>query len=331
MFKKFADNRLFVTAVMLILAAAMSLNLGCGKTTPTTTTSADPSASFPLTLVDDLGRSVTLQKIPQRIVSLAPSNTEIVYALGLGDRLVGVTEWCDYPPETAMKEKVGGYSDVNIEKVVNLNPDLILAEDIHKAEVIPALEKLGFSCYAVIPHNLTEIMASVTTIGKLTGAAAEAEAIVADMQARIDYISGKTAGLADTAKPRVLYVIWHGPLTSVGGNTPIHEMIRLAGGKSIVGDEVIGWPSLALEEVISADPQIIAANVESYPGGDAPLQAMLTEPRLSVVEAVKKSQVYGINASLTNRPVPRIIQGFEWLAAIIHPELFPEFVAEYMG
>ncbi len=313
---------------MLILAATVSLNLGCGGGAAPATGSA--SATFPLTLVDDLGRSVTLDSIPRRIVSLAPSNTEIVYALGLGDRLVGVTEWCDYPPEAALKEKVGGYSDVNIEKVVALNPDLILAEDLHKAEVIPALEKLGFTCFAVIPHNLAEIMASVTTIGKLTGAVAEAGVIVTDMQSRIDYISGKTAGLAESAKPRVLYVIWHEPMMSVGGNTPIHEMIRLAGGKSIVGDEVIGWPTLALEEVISANPQVIAANVESYPGGDAPLQAMFLEPRLAVVDAVKNSQVYGINASLTNRPVPRIIQGFEWLAAVIHPELFPEFVDEYM-
>jgi iron complex transport system substrate-binding protein len=116
---------------------------------------------------------------------------------------------------------------------------------------------------------------------------------------------------------------------SVGVDTPINEMITLAGGVNIVKD-ITGFPTLSLEEVIAADPQVVIANVEDYEGGDAPLQAILTEPRLSVISAVAEGRVYGISASLTNRPVPRIIDGFEWLAALIHPELFPEFVEKYV-
>jgi iron complex transport system substrate-binding protein len=116
---------------------------------------------------------------------------------------------------------------------------------------------------------------------------------------------------------------------SVGVDTPINEMITLAGGVNIVKD-ITGFPTLSLEEVIAADPQVVIANVEDYEGGDAPLQAILTEPRLSVISAVAEGRVYGISASLTNRPVPRIIDGCEWLAALIHPELFPEFVEKYV-
>jgi iron complex transport system substrate-binding protein len=238
---------------------------------------------------------------------------------------VGVTEWCDYPPEALAKEKVGGYSDINMEKVVSLNPDLVLAEDIHKQEIIPALERMGITCYALVPHDLGEIMTSILEIGRLTGTTDKAIEIVEDMQGRIKHITDKTARLDDASKPRVMYVIWHEPVMSVGVDTPIHEMITKAGGTNIVKN-VEGFPTLSLEEVINANPQIVIANVEDYAGGDAPLQAILTEARLKTIDAVKNGKVYGINASLTNRPVPRIIEGFERLAAMIHPELFPEFV-----
>jgi iron complex transport system substrate-binding protein len=292
-------------------------------------TNIPPGTTFPVSMSDDLGRQVQVAKTPQRIVSLAPSNTEIVFALGLGDRLVGDTEYCDYPPEAKLKEKVGGYADINVEKVLSLNPDLVLAEDIQKQDVIPALERVGITCYALVPHNLNEIMNSILVIGRLTGANTKAQEIVADMQSRIKKISDKTASLVDAKRPRVMYVIWHEPIMSVGVDTPINEMITLAGGVNII-KTATGFPTLSLEEVINANPQVIAANVEDYPGGDAPFQAILTEPRLKTVDAVANGKVYGITASLTNRPVPRIIDGLEWLAAIIHPELFPEYVQKYI-
>jgi iron complex transport system substrate-binding protein len=323
-------NRILVLLASIVLISGLIIGSGCQRNNATTATKADKVSTFPLSMTDDLGRMVTVEHLPQRIVSLAPSNTEIVYALGLSDKLVGVTQYCDYPVDALSKEKVGGYSDINIEKVISLKPDLILAEDIHKKEVIPALERLGFTCYALVPHNLDEIMNSVLTIGKLTGANKEAQDIVSDMQQRIKYITDKTAGLSDAARLRVLYVIWHEPIMSVGGNTPMHEMIVKVGGASIVNAATTGFPTLSLEEVINSNPQVIVANVEDYPGGDAPLKGMLAESRLKVVEAVAKGKVYGINASLVNRSVPRIIEGLEWLAAIVHPELFPEFVSKYI-
>lgn len=277
---------------------------------------------FPMEITDDLGRVVIIEKMPERIVSLAPSNTEIIFALGLGDKLVGVTEYCDYPEAALEKEKVGGYSDVDIEKVVAINPDLILAEDIHKQEVIPALEQLGFTVVSLVPHNLEEIMESIVFIGEITGTQEKACQIVGDMKQRIKAVTDKTANLKESEKPRVLYVIWHEPIMSVGTDTPIHELIEKAGGINIAQVAGEGFPTLALEEVINANPQVIIANVEDYEGGDISLQFILDETRLGVVDALINQRVYGINADLTNRPVPRIIQGLELMAKMIHPEIF---------
>jgi iron complex transport system substrate-binding protein len=319
------------TVLVAVALVTSGVSGSIKKSDESNTNVARLSTTFPMTVTDDLGRIITIDKTPQRIVSLAPSNTEILFDLGLGDRVVGDTLYCDYPEAAKGITKIGGYSDIDIEKVVSLNPDLILAEDIHKAEVIPALERLGFKVYALVPHNLDEIMASVSTIGRLTGANNEAKSIVSDMQKRIKTITDTTAKLTADQKPRVLYVIWQEPIMSSGVDTPIYEMITKAGGSNIVQNQT-GFPTISLESVIAADPQVVICNVDSsFPGGDAPLVFMQTESRLKTIAAVVSGKVYGINASLTNRPVPRIIDGFEWMAAMIHPELFPQLVSQYMG
>jgi len=312
----------------MLAALALIVTPGACNAPDTNKNGGSFSTTFPMSLVDDLGRTVTVSAVPQRIISLAPSNTEIIYTLGLENRLVGVTAYCDYPPEAMAKDKVGDYSMIDLEKVVSLRPDLVLAEDIHKTDIVPALERLGIPCYVPVPHSVDEVVASIAAIGRLTGANAKAQEVVTDMQHRIKGITDKTGSLADSQRPSVMYVVWHDPLMSVGVNTPIDDMIVLAGGANIIKNTT-GWPTLSLEEVIAVSPEVVIANVENYPGGDAPLQAILTEPRLRTVRAVSEGRVYGIDASLSNRPVPRMIEGLEWFAALIHPELFPEFVTEY--
>jgi iron complex transport system substrate-binding protein len=154
-------------------------------------------------VVDDLGRSVNIEKIPQRIISLAPSNTEILFALGLGDRLVGVTEYCDYPPEALDKEKIGGFSTPDIEKVIALQPDLILAGSIHAKEVIPALEERGLTVFALVPENLEGILKNIEVVGKITGKEKEAFELITQLKERIEAISDKTERLKTQERPRV--------------------------------------------------------------------------------------------------------------------------------
>ncbi|MFC2027034.1 cobalamin-binding protein [Chloroflexota bacterium] len=281
-----------------------------------TTTSIITTTVEKVTIIDDLGREVTIEGTPSRIVSLAPSNTEILFALGLGDKVFGVTEYCNYPEEASAKEKVGGYSGVDMEKVVAINPDLILAEDLHKQEVIPALEQLGFTVIALVPHNLQEVMDSITLIGTITGAEAAASQIVDDISQRIKAITDVTDGLTEEDKVKVLYVIWHEPIMSVGTDTRIHELIEKAGGINIAEVAGEGYPTLALEEIVSINPQVIIVN------DDISLQSILNETRLSEVDAIVNGMVYGINADLTNRPTARIIEGLELMAKMIHPELF---------
>jgi len=315
----------FASLLALVILAVTG---ACARDPQPPTLTNDPSgAAFPVSIIDGLGRTVTITKEPQRIISLAPSNTEVVYALGLEDKLVGVTGWCDYPLEVASKERVGDIDSPDLEKIVSLSPDLILGDDLNKA-LIPALERLGITCYVPVPHNLDETMQSILDMGRITGAGEKANEIVADMQARLKKITDKTGSLPDSRRPSVMYVVWYPPLFSVSRSTPIHEMITLVGGVNIVKDAT-GWPTLSLEEVISGSPEIIIVNVEEYPGGDAPLQELLAEGRLRTVRAIAEGRVYGIGASYTNRTGPRIIEGLEWLAALIHPELFPELAQEY--
>lgn len=307
---KFFLSLVFIASILLV---------GCQ---PDSGNTNQTQAVSSMTITDDLGRTVYIEKVPERIVSLAPSNTEILFTLGLGDKVVGVTEYCDFPSEALQKEKVGGFTDVDIEKVITLNPDLILAEDIHKQEVIPALEQLGFSVIALVPHNLQEVMDSIVLIGDITGTRQKADQIVDDMEHRIKAITDKTDGLTEAEKTRVLYVIWHEPIMSVGTDTRIHELIEKAGGINIAQVAGEGYPTLTLEEVINANPQVIIANVEDYEGGDISLQFIFDESRLGGLDALINQQVYGINADLTNQPIPRIVQGLELMAKMIHPELF---------
>jgi len=309
---------LLLLSLVFVMTTALA---GCRPISDGKTQSSGGGA-FPMTVTDGLDRVVTIDELPAKIVSLAPSNTEIIFSLGLADKLVGVTEFCDYPEAALAKEKVGGFSDVDIEKVVAIDPDLIIATDIHKQEVIPALEQLGFTVIALVPHNLQEVMDSIVLIGEIAGAEEAASQIVADMSQRIAAITDKTAGLKEVERLRVLYIIWHEPIMSVGTDTRIHELIEKAGGINIAQVAGEGYPTLALEEVISANPQVIIANVEDYEGGDISLQFVFGESRLGGVDALIDQRVYGINADLTNQPIPRIVQGLERIAKMIHPEIF---------
>jgi len=278
--------------------------------------------AFPLEIVDQAGRAVRVEKLPEKIISLAPSNTEILYALGLEDRLVGVTEYCDYPEAARQKPKVGGYSTVDIEKVVDAEPDLIFATNIHKDEVTPRLEGLGLTVVTLDPTNVEEVMEAINLMGRVTGKGEAASHITAEMEGRVKAITDKTAALAEEQRPRVFYVLWHDPLMTVGKVTRIHELIHMAGGINIAQDLTEEYPKISMEAVIMADPQVIIAGGGHGSGQDIPVQFALTEPRLAEVEARLYNRVYEIDSDLTSRPGPRVVEGLEQLAEFIHPELF---------
>lgn len=301
---KHIRNRLYITMTLLVL-----MLLSCIPQSP------------PGNIVDGLGRQVTINAVPQRIVSLAPSNTEILFALGLGDKVVGVTEYCNYPEAAKTKPKVGGFSTVDIEKVVSLRPDLVLATQIHSKTIIPALEKLGLTVVALTPSSLTGVLDSITLVGKITGQSKEASELIKDLSTRIKSIADKTQKLSPAQRPRVFYVTWHDPLMTAGTGTLSNDVISQAGGQNIASD-ITGDKTIDLETVINRDPEVIIVSVGMGTGEDLPWQYIKSESRLKNTQALLTGRVYKIDGDLIHRPGPRIVEALEQMAQFIHPETF---------
>lgn len=330
-------NKLIIRACFALISIILALGVlpGCAEpgdsaTAPSTTSNTqDPLVVYPLTVKDGtrdskgvtVGREMTFPAAPQRIVSLAPSNTEIVYALGLGSKLVGNTTYCDYPEAAKSVEKVGGYSTAEVEKIVALKPDIILAANIHVAKVVPQLISLGLPVFVVDPRSLQDVLDSITLIGKVNNVQVKAAELVKSMNDRINAVKAKTANLPDGERVRTLMLIWHDPPMTVGPNTFMFELIQLAGGTSVSKGMADGFPTMGLESIISADPQVI---ITTGMGGadNLTLQYILNESRLKDIPARKNNRIYEVNQDWTNRMGPRVVDGLEAMAKLIHPELF---------
>jgi len=311
---------------LLLLALIITLASACISqpapiSTPTQTTT-------PQIIVDQLGREVHIEKIPQRIISLAPSNTEILFALGLGDKVVGVTKFCNYPPEAKEKPKVGEFAPqtINMEKIIALEPDLIFATGGIQKPLIPKLEEKGLKVVVLDPKNLAEVIEAINLVGKICGKEAQAAKIAEDMENRIKAIADKTNKLSQKERPRVLYILFAAPgqpLWTAGRGTFEDEIIGKAGGVNIA-EELEGYKTLDLEKVITRDPEVIVTCAGHGEAKEATYNWVKTEPRLKDVSARKEGRIYQIDADLINRPGPRIVEALEKFAEFIHPELFKE-------
>ncbi len=284
---------------------------------------ADEAAPSTIEVTDQLGRVVKLEKIPERIISLAPSNTEILFALGLADKVVGVTDFCNYPPEAEEKPSIGGFSTPNIEEVVALSPDLILAASIHEKRIIPQLEGKGLTIVALDPKTVDEVLESIALVGEVTGKREEASGLVAEMRNRIKAVTDKSDNLSETERPRVLYAVWHDPLMAPGSRTLQDDLIEKAGGINITRD-LTGYAAITLEAVIATNPEVMIAGGGHGAGAGLNFQFIKTEPRLRNTDARRNNRVYGVDGDLVSRPGPRIVEGLERFAEFIHPELFSE-------
>ena len=278
---------------------------------------------FPATVVDDFGRSVTLPNVPQRIVSLAPSNTEILFALGLGSKVVGVTEFCDYPPKVLERVKkgdiavIGGFADPSIERIVASSPDLVLAGTSLQEKVVKDLEEKGITVIALDPKKVDQILADIRLVGEACGKLEEAENLIDEMQRVIDAVVSKTENV--TYRPRVYYEVWYEPLYTIGPGTWQSELIKMAGGVNIFADAKEAYPIVSAEAVIERNPEIIVVPI-GYMGGVE--EDFEKRPGWSAISAVKNGRIYEIDENTVIRPGPRIIQGLQQLAKFIHPDIF---------
>jgi len=306
-----------VKIIIMCLAVILFIGLFVSCASKPEATTAPP----PTIITDQLGRTVELPANPQRIISLAPSNTEILFALGLGDRIVGVTDYDNYPPEAKTKPSVGEYVNPNIEGIVAMNPDLILGTEAQSAEYYQQIESRGLKIVAISPKTFDEVLDSITLIGKITGADKAAAALTASMEKRIKAVTDKTSKLSEAQKPSVFYILWDDPLMTAGKGTFTDEMITKAGGVNIFGD-LESYPTVSLENVLAADPQIMVAGVGTNEGEQEPFQFITGEARLQDTSARQNNRVYSINMDIVSRPGPRIVDALEQFAHIIHPELF---------
>ena len=276
---------------------------------------------FPLAIVDGVGREVSISEQPETIVSLAPSNTEILFALGLVDKLVAVSQYCNYPPEVQNKPKVGGFSTINIEKVVSLEPDLVLATGGVQKKVVRDLERLGLTVISLDAKRIGDVLENILLVGKVTGRVESAKRLRSNLEERIRTVANKTGDLPDTQRPRVFYEVQYDPLMTAGPGTFIDDLIHLAGGANIASDSAIKYPVYNLEILIERNPEVI---IVSFSHGSimASVEGVKNRKRWQITDAVKNNRVYGIHADLVSRPGPRIVDGLEEIAKYIHPELF---------
>jgi iron complex transport system substrate-binding protein len=267
-----------------------------------------------LTLIDGAGRTVNITKTPQRIVSIAASTTEILYALGCGDKIVGRDRYSNYPPEALEKPEVGTSTSINLEMIVGLEPDLVMTWWF-ATEAINSLEERGIPVFAINPQSVSDVLQTIRTIGLIVNKTTEAENLVADMQSKIDEITSKTKGLNKTQRPLVYYELGSVGKT-VGPGTFTNELIFMAGGINIAADEPFRYPLLNSEYIIERNPDVII--VISY--GASP-EEIKSREGWQTINAVKNNRVYVIDTGLVTSN-PRIVQGLEQFAKWFHPELF---------
>jgi cobalamin transport system substrate-binding protein len=299
-------------------AAAQGLSIVLGLVLAAAALAAGPGGAAAGEVTDMLGRRVRVPDRAVRVVSLAPSITETVFVLGDGDRLVGVTDYCDYPPEATRKPRVGGISTPSFEAILALRPDLVLAtSESNYADHVQRLVSLGLDVYVVRPVDFETVLESIERIGAVLGREDAARARVGAMRREADAI---TLAISGAPRPRVLYVVWPNPLIAPGRGTLISELIRRAGGDSVTGAEPLPYPRLSLETVVERRPERIIVGRH----GQGTVEELLRGwERLGAVSAVREGRVYGVDGDLVHRPGPRMIDALRALARVIHPERVP--------
>ncbi|MDD1702677.1 MAG: cobalamin-binding protein [Methanoregula sp.] len=297
--------------LILVFAAVLCLAAAPVLAAPPANTTAPAR-----TVTDDYGTAVTIAGTPERIVSLAPTNTEILFSLGLGDRVAGVTDYCNYPAEALTKPKIGGFSTVSVEKVAAQHPDLVVASEGNGAELVDHLRKLNMTVIVTNPKNVSGILRDITLVGEAAGAEDNASARVASLTARIQATEANASALG--AHPKVAHIIWNDPIYASGSGTFQDELISMAGGTNAFAGKT-GYATIGTEDFIAADPDILIVNSGTGMGGseDSVAQYFGNETRFAGISAIKNHRVYVIDSDTVDRAGPRIVDALEIVAGDI--------------
>ena len=268
-------------------------------------------------VTDGTGRTLTLPALPRRIVSLVPGVTEMLYAIGAEDRLVGRTDFCDYPPAARSKPSVGGTVSPSLEVLVTLKPDLVVATSAGNSdETRRQLERLRVPLYLVDPHGLSDVFRTMTRLGALTEREGRAADVVAGLERRVRAVAVRVAALP---RPRVLYVVWPEPLIVPGRGAAVTELIELAGGESVSADGPEGYPRYSVEAAVARGPEVII--LARHGAGTAPYAREKWE-RFADLPAIRAGRLHAVDGDLFHRFGPRVVDALEILARLLHPEAF---------
>lgn len=280
-----------------------------------------PAAVGSVTVTDALGRSVALAAAARRVVSLAPSNTEILFAVGAGDAVVGVTTFCNYPAEAARRAKVGGFAagTISLETLVALRPDLVLAGDQDQRAVVDSLEALRVPVISVKARDFDGLYQSIELIGRVTGKAAEASELVAGLRRRVTAVEDRVAARGPAPRWRVYWEVFDAPVMTAGRRSIIGQLIEKAGGVNVFSDLAEEYATVSMEAVVARNPQVILAP-DMNKGDPLTAEKLRRRPGWERIEAVRQGRVAVVSADLTSRPGPRLVAGLEQVAAVLYPE-----------
>jgi iron complex transport system substrate-binding protein len=276
------------------------------------------SHTSPLRFADEVGRRVVFPFPPQRIISLAPNITEILFSLGLDQEIVGVSIHCNFPEKAKSKVQVGSYISLDFEKIIFLRPDLIIATGAgNTREMVERLEKLRVPTYVIFPKNFNDVLKSIHHLGQVVGREKEALDIIRGMKRRSQRVIELTK---DLPRPKVFLQIGEAPIVTVGKGSFADDLLHLAGGENIAGKEKERYPRLGMEEILKRSPEVILIS-SMNPKGD--YQRIIQEwSRWKMIPAVKNGCIHLIDSDLIDRPSSRMIDGLEEIAKILHPERF---------
>lgn len=301
---------------IFLLFIAAGCNSGRQGEDPSQKTESGTKTAFPVTVTDSLHRQVTVGQEPQKIISLSPAITEILFALGVEEKIVGVTDFCDYPAAALDKPKVGGFENPNLEVIINSGADVIFAAAGIQQDLVKQFEDLGLLVVTLDAENVEQVLDNIRLAGLITGAGQRAEELTQSLQERIDAVVAKTAAVQ--SKPKVFFEVWDNPLMSAGPGSFINDLIQLAGGENIAADLTERFGEFSQELLLERNPEIYIINNHAHQPED-----IKTRAGYEGLQAVKMNQVFSIEDDIVTLPGPRIVDGLEAMAAIIHPELFP--------
>lgn len=309
-----------LSVLFLVLVLTLSL-VSCGnKENPqedveTSVEEVGEKETGSIKVEDEYGRVFESEEPAKTVVSLAPSNTEILFALGLDDEIIGVTSFCNYPEKALEKEQIGGFSEINLEKIIELNPDLVVASGEGDPDVINRLLEADIQVLGYDPNDIDSIVESIKSIGLATGKNDEAEVLSKEILDGKDEIVKKVEGLEPV---RAIYEIWHDPITAAGKGSFIDSLITLANGENIAQKADGEYPIFDVETLIEEDPEVYFLSSDA---SEEVVNEIANRPGFSDVTAVKEGQIFVLDADTTLRPGPRIIEALTLIAESLHPEI----------